>query len=109
VAAGGGDRAAPNNFALWPYAQANSTFLNYSCSYVASLGEPSTCTTPFRVLAASHPGLYLFRSVYEARAPHSADQLPATDMVRFLVGQLTTGFFTTSFPPTAVTPAKLPG
>ena len=102
VTAGGADLRAPNNFAIWPYADVNSTFLNSSCKVVSTLAEPASCTTPFAGLAIAHPGLYHFRFVYEATAPHDALQLNATDMFQFLFGLTSTGFYTAGYPPVSV-------
>jgi pimeloyl-ACP methyl ester carboxylesterase len=103
---GGLDRAAPNNYSIWPYAQGNSSLVNASCRVVATLGEPAGCTTPLGALARAHPGQYLFRYVYEAAAPHTSLQINATDMFRFFTGQVPVGLYTANFPPTVITAAS---
>ena len=66
------------------------------------MAERASCTTLFAGLALAHPGLYHFRFVYEATAPHDALQLNASDMFQSLFGLTSTGFYMAGYPPVSL-------
>lgn len=94
VVAGAKDPRAINNFALWPFAEGNSTMTNSTCAVTSF--EPANCTTPFWTMNGT------FRFVWEAQGTHTSADLPATDVFSFLLGKEGSGFFTTTAPPTTL-------
>jgi pimeloyl-ACP methyl ester carboxylesterase len=104
VASGGLDTRAPNNFAAWAYANVNNTFVNSSCVVATALGEPPNCTTPFSVLSAQSPSEYRWLDLYEARAPHSPEQLPGDAVFGFFLDRIQGGFYVSTYPGAELVP-----
>jgi len=105
VTAGGRDVRAPNNFAIWPFAHANSTVVNATGDRAAALGEPAPSASTLLALHQATPSAFLFRYVFEALGTHSPLQLNAGDMLGFLTGHRSTGFYTSDYPPVRIVPA----
>jgi len=103
VAAGGNDKSATNNLAIWPWQQVNNTFVNSTCLVESTLGEPANCTNPIGHLHVRNPANYSFRFVFEPAAGHSLAQIDPSDMFRFLLGRELGGCVETTFPPAAFT------
>ena len=101
--AGAADASVPNNFAHWPYAETNSSFVNSTCVTSSRFGEPSNCTTTFWSLAKLSPSSFSFRFVWEAAGIHSVVALPAGDFFAFLKGTVKPAFLSAGFPPTKLT------
>ena len=80
---GSDDPVLPNNPFVWPYQQANFTYLTSSCVVAAQLAEPANCTTPLATLHAAHPSQYLWRFVYCQGGGHSLAIVNAADMFQF--------------------------
>ncbi|HTT35813.1 MAG TPA: PKD domain-containing protein [Thermoplasmata archaeon] len=111
ASAGGADDYAPDSPSTWGYLQANNSFFNESCRSATTLGEPSgpsSCTTPRWTLSLANPGRFPSRFVYEENGTHAVEQIDPADMFEFFDGALTSGLFTSSFPPTAFTSVPLP-
>ena len=104
VAGGGEDTRAPNDFAAWPYANVNSTFVNSTCDVATSMGEPPNCTVVFASLSNATPSAYRWLDLYEPYAPHSPDQLPAASVFGFFQGHVTGGYYVSTFPGGALLP-----
>ncbi len=115
VSGGGQDTRAPNNFYRWPYANVNNTFVNTTCQVAADLGEPANCTVTIPTLAKADPSAYSWVDLYEPDAPHSTGQLPGASVFGFFLGQVSSGYYVSTFPGdqlipyTPGTPIHLPG
>ncbi len=94
VVAGGEDATCVNSATFWPWLQANDTVLTSSCHVASATHEPADCSTPIAQLAASAPGEFLCRYVYEPTAPHTFDQLDGADLIAFFQGGVGTGTYT---------------
>ena len=106
--AGGSDTAIPDNPTIWPYPQANASLLQTSCLYVAAYDEPSNCTNPLAVYAATDPANYSFRFIYEANAIHDYLQVNATDLFSYFAGSVGPGLFVGKYPVPTPTLPPLP-
>ena len=90
-AQGGNDHDCPNNPAIWPYQNANDTFLNSTCQVVLAWSQPANCTTPLSNLSAAFPGLYSWRFDYTPTGYHSLNELNGADMFAYWSGKLAGG------------------
>ncbi len=97
LTAGGQDDRAPNNLTYWAaWMNANNSFVNATCNYVPSLGEPQPPGCAQQTLGSLHlqsPGLYSFRYVYEPTASHTIAQLCPEDLMGFWFGTLPGGYY----------------
>lgn len=99
AAAGAMDIFAPNNASLWPFEEANFTFLTSSCLTVKAFAEPANCTDPFAALSKAHPTSYVDRVFYEPDGLHEVAELDPTDMFQFFEGTVGSACIETTFPP----------
>lgn len=99
VAAGGMDIYAPNNLSLWPFQEANDTFLTSSCLVVRAFAEPANCTDPFAALSSAHPTHFIDRVFYEPDGLHEVAELDSADMFEFFGGTVGSACIETTFPP----------
>ena len=104
VTGGGNDERAPNNFALWPYANVNSTFVNSTCAVASALGEPPNCTTTLHDLSPGGTAPYRWLDLYEPAAPHSTNQLPGSAVFSFFLDRISGGYYVSSYPGSALIP-----
>jgi pimeloyl-ACP methyl ester carboxylesterase len=103
ISTGALDTSATNNATIWPYLEANDTFLTSTCLVASAYGEPANCTQPFTALHRSSPSAYPFRFVYEANGTHLLYQFDPLDVFEFLLGHEPGGCFDSTFPPTTFT------
>lgn len=95
---GGNDADCPNNPNLWPYQNANNTYLYSTCHTIPSLGEPADCTVPFANYSRADPTSWDWRYVFEPTGKHNLNVVNATDLFAFWMGQRTAGFLWGGYP-----------
>ncbi len=98
VTQGGDDQDCPNNPNIWPYQNANNTVLFSTCHTIPSLDEPASCTTPFANFSRSNPSAWDRRFIYEPTGKHNLNEVNATDLFAFWLGQRSSGLYWGGYP-----------